>query len=117
VDRTLANGRAKPSASTVARLTRTLAEYERLAEEVTMTEDVLSESLFGHRAYAETLLARTRVSRLDWYPTAGSRRPSARARAKHEIRALALRSERGNKCPRDRSAVGQVSAAIQPSLT
>lgn len=39
------------------RLWATLAEYEGLAEEATLTEDVLSESLFDHRAYAETLLA------------------------------------------------------------
>jgi len=58
VDRTLAIRRAKPSdVPTIARLIRALAEYERLAEEVTMTEDVLAESLFGDRAYAETLLA------------------------------------------------------------
>lgn len=58
MDRTLAIRRAKPSdVPTIARLIRALAEYERLAEEVTMTEDVLAESLFGDRAYAETLLA------------------------------------------------------------
>jgi GNAT superfamily N-acetyltransferase len=58
VDRTLAIRRAKPSdIPAIARLIRALAEYEHLAEEVTMTEDVLSESLFGNRAYAETLLA------------------------------------------------------------
>lgn len=34
-----------------------LAEYEKLAHEVVVTEEVLQETLFGARAYAEVLLA------------------------------------------------------------
>lgn len=34
-----------------------LAEYEKLAHEVTATRDQIAESLFGARAYAEVLLA------------------------------------------------------------
>ena len=58
VDRNLSIRAAEPGdIRTIARLIRALAEYERLADEVTMTEEVLSSSLFGARAYAETLLA------------------------------------------------------------
>ena len=36
---------------------RELAEYERLADEVVATEEILEETLFGERRYAEVLLA------------------------------------------------------------
>ena len=38
-------------------LIKELAEYERLAHEVVATEEVLSETLFGERPYAEVVLA------------------------------------------------------------
>lgn len=38
-------------------LIRELAEYERLSHEVDATEDLLSETLFGKRPYAEVILA------------------------------------------------------------
>jgi GNAT superfamily N-acetyltransferase len=41
----------------IAALIRALAEYERLAGEVTMDEDRLRECLFGPRPFAEVLLA------------------------------------------------------------
>jgi GNAT superfamily N-acetyltransferase len=41
----------------IADLIRGLAEYERLADEVTMTEEKIDRSLFGERQYAETLIA------------------------------------------------------------
>ncbi|MFN8177630.1 MAG: GNAT family N-acetyltransferase [bacterium] len=41
----------------VLRFIRALAEYERLANEVVATEDVLRESLFGARPAAEAILA------------------------------------------------------------
>jgi len=41
----------------IAELIRGLAEYERLADEVKMTEDKLERTLFGERRYAETLIA------------------------------------------------------------
>ena len=41
----------------IAELIRGLAVYERLENEVTMTESLLEQSLFGERPYAETLLA------------------------------------------------------------
>jgi GNAT superfamily N-acetyltransferase len=41
----------------IAQLIRGLAVYERLAHEVTMTEEMLDRSLFGRRRYAETLIA------------------------------------------------------------
>lgn len=43
--------------STVARLIRDLAEYERLSHEVVLDEAKLREHLFGTRRYAEVLLA------------------------------------------------------------
>lgn len=51
--------RAATSADTpaIARLIRGLAEYERLADQVTLSEDRLREHLFGTRRYAEVLLA------------------------------------------------------------
>jgi GNAT superfamily N-acetyltransferase len=42
---------------TIARLIRGLAEYERLADKVTLDEDRLRQHLFGPRPYAEVLLA------------------------------------------------------------
>ncbi|HLQ62089.1 MAG TPA: GNAT family N-acetyltransferase [Candidatus Acidoferrales bacterium] len=41
----------------IARLIRELARFERLEQEVTMTEDLLRRHLFGRPRYAETLLA------------------------------------------------------------
>ena len=41
----------------IAELIRGLAKYERLEDEVTMTEAKLDRALFGERAYAETLIA------------------------------------------------------------
>jgi GNAT superfamily N-acetyltransferase len=41
----------------IADLIRGLARYERLEDEVTMTEEKLIDSLFGERRYAETLIA------------------------------------------------------------
>ena len=41
----------------IAELIRGLAQYERLADEVTMTEEKLDRALFGPRPYAETLIA------------------------------------------------------------
>ena len=41
----------------IADLIRSLARYERLEDQVTMTEDMLESSLFGPRPYAETLIA------------------------------------------------------------
>ena len=41
----------------IAELIRALSRYERLEHEVTMTEEKLTSTLFGDRAYAETLIA------------------------------------------------------------
>jgi GNAT superfamily N-acetyltransferase len=41
----------------IAVLIRGLAHYERLEDEVTMTEAKLDRALFGERSYAETLIA------------------------------------------------------------
>jgi GNAT superfamily N-acetyltransferase len=41
----------------IAQLIRGLARFEKLEDEVTMTEDLLAKGLFGDRPYAETLLA------------------------------------------------------------
>ena len=41
----------------IAELIRGLARYERLEDEVTMTEEKLDRALFGERPYAETLIA------------------------------------------------------------
>jgi GNAT superfamily N-acetyltransferase len=41
----------------VADLIRGLARYEKLESDVTMTDELLAENLFGPRRYAETLLA------------------------------------------------------------
>lgn len=43
--------------SLILGLIKELAEYERLAHDVVATEDVLSETLFGERPYAEVVLA------------------------------------------------------------
>ena len=40
----------------IADLIRGLARYEKLEQDVTMTEELLAKSLFGPRPYAETLL-------------------------------------------------------------
>jgi GNAT superfamily N-acetyltransferase len=41
----------------IADLIRGLARYEKLEQDVTLTEQLLAKSLFGPRPYAETLLA------------------------------------------------------------
>jgi GNAT superfamily N-acetyltransferase len=41
----------------IAELIRGLARYEKLEHEVVMTEEKLTDSLFGDRQYAETLIA------------------------------------------------------------
>jgi GNAT superfamily N-acetyltransferase len=41
----------------ILRFIRELAEYERLAHEVVATEEILRESLFGARRYAEVVIA------------------------------------------------------------
>jgi GNAT superfamily N-acetyltransferase len=41
----------------IAELIRGLARYEKLEDEVVMTEEKLTDSLFGERPYAETLIA------------------------------------------------------------
>jgi GNAT superfamily N-acetyltransferase len=41
----------------IAELIRGLAKFEKLEDQVTMTEERLAESLFGEHRYAETLLA------------------------------------------------------------
>ncbi len=41
----------------IAELIRGLARYEKLEHEVVMTEEKLTEGLFGERRYAETLIA------------------------------------------------------------
>lgn len=46
-----------PDVPVIAELIRALSRYEKLEHEVTMTEELLTESLFGERRYAETLLA------------------------------------------------------------
>jgi GNAT superfamily N-acetyltransferase len=43
----------------ILRLIKGIAEYERLSHEVVATEALLTESLFGARPVAETLIART----------------------------------------------------------
>src|SRR2546423_93844 len=42
--------------STIVSFIRRLAEYERLAHEAVMTEEILRETLFGPRPFAEVLL-------------------------------------------------------------
>lgn len=41
----------------IAELIRGLARFEKMEDELTMTEERLAENLFGQRRYAETLLA------------------------------------------------------------
>ncbi len=48
---------AKSDVPLVLALIKELAEYERLSHEVTATEELLAETLFGERPYAEVLLA------------------------------------------------------------
>jgi GNAT superfamily N-acetyltransferase len=49
---------ARPAdVAVIAELIRGLARFEKLEDEVTMTEDLLAKGLFGNRPYAETLLA------------------------------------------------------------
>jgi GNAT superfamily N-acetyltransferase len=43
--------------ATIAELIRGLARYEKLEHDVVMTEEKLTDSLFGERRYAETLIA------------------------------------------------------------
>jgi GNAT superfamily N-acetyltransferase len=43
--------------SLIAELIRVLARYERLEHDVVMTEEKLTDGLFGERRYAETLIA------------------------------------------------------------
>jgi GNAT superfamily N-acetyltransferase len=46
-----------PDVPVLAELIRGLARFEKLEDEVTMTEEQLAENLFGRHRYAETLLA------------------------------------------------------------
>lgn len=46
-----------PDVPVIASLIRGLARYEKLDHQVTMTEEKLTEALFGERRYAETLIA------------------------------------------------------------
>ena len=47
----------KADVSVIAHLIRELARFEKLEHEVTMTEKLLAENLFGQHRYAETLIA------------------------------------------------------------
>ena len=47
----------KADVPVILSLIRELAEYERVAHEVVATEEILEETLFGDRRYAEVLLA------------------------------------------------------------
>jgi len=47
----------KTDVRVIAELIRGLARFERLEDEVTMTEEKLDRYMFGDRAYAETLIA------------------------------------------------------------
>jgi GNAT superfamily N-acetyltransferase len=46
----------------IADLIRGLARFEKLEDEVTMTDELLAKNLFGPRPYAETLIAEDRGS-------------------------------------------------------
>ncbi len=46
-----------PDVPLIAELIRGLARYEKLEHEVVLTEEKLTDSLFGERRYAETLIA------------------------------------------------------------
>jgi GNAT superfamily N-acetyltransferase len=50
---------APPDVPVVADLIRQLARYEKLEQDITMTEDLLAAGLFGPRPYAEAVLAET----------------------------------------------------------
>jgi GNAT superfamily N-acetyltransferase len=50
---------APPDVPVVADLIRQLARYEKLEQDVTMTEELLAAGLFGPRPYAEAVLAET----------------------------------------------------------
>jgi GNAT superfamily N-acetyltransferase len=47
----------KADVAVIAHLIRELARFEKLEHEVTMTEELLAENLFGPNRYAETLIA------------------------------------------------------------
>ena len=47
----------KADVSVIAHLIRELARFEKLEHEVSMTEELLAENLFGRLRYAETLIA------------------------------------------------------------
>jgi GNAT superfamily N-acetyltransferase len=47
----------KGDVSVIAHLIRELSRFEKLEHEVTMTEELLAENLFGPHRYAETLIA------------------------------------------------------------
>src|SRR3981189_4583 len=47
----------KADVAVIAHLIRELARFEKLEHEVTMTEELLAENLFGPHRYAETLIA------------------------------------------------------------
>jgi GNAT superfamily N-acetyltransferase len=47
----------KSDVALIAQLIRGLARYEKLEDEVTMTEEKIDRALFGDRPYAETLIA------------------------------------------------------------
>ncbi|HEV1992304.1 MAG TPA: GNAT family N-acetyltransferase [Candidatus Dormibacteraeota bacterium] len=47
----------KADVSIIAHLIHELARFEKLEQEVTMTEKLLAENLFGQHSYAETLIA------------------------------------------------------------
>jgi GNAT superfamily N-acetyltransferase len=47
----------KADVSVIAHLIRELSRFEKLEHEVTMTEELLAENLFGPHRYAETLIA------------------------------------------------------------
>ena len=47
----------KADVSVIAHLIRELARFEKLEHEVTVTEELLAENLFGRHRYAETLIA------------------------------------------------------------
>jgi GNAT superfamily N-acetyltransferase len=48
----------KADVPVILALIKELAEYERLSHEVVATEEILEETLFGERHYAEVILAR-----------------------------------------------------------
>ncbi|KAG1449278.1 hypothetical protein G6F56_008689 [Rhizopus delemar] len=56
---------------TILHFIKSLAEYERLSHEVTATEDILRETLFGERPYAEAVIAYARKTKEDPLEPAG----------------------------------------------